>query len=64
MNKIWWIVLGTVILIQNPDFDTKTLYIEEVTEDVYFIIGQDRSETLFIMDTEQEKETEWEQDMK
>jgi len=65
MRVLYKILLGTIILIQSPDFDTKTLMIEEVVEDVYFIIGEDRSETLYIMDTDQEKEgIKCDQDMK
>ena len=63
MRGLWWVLLGAVILIQAPDDSTETLYIDEVTEDVYFVISEDNSETLYIMDMDKE-DTGWEKDMK
>ena len=60
MTRSWCsglLLLSAIVLIQRPDFDTRTLQIEEVAEDVYLVIDQNGSKTIQIMNVEED--TEW-----
>ena len=59
MRGLWWVLMGVVILIQSPEFGTKTLQVEKVAEDTYFVITELGSATVQIIDTDEE-DVEWE----
>ena len=44
---LFQLLFGAVVLIQTPEGETQTVYVEEVDESVYFVITEDGSETVY-----------------